>query len=491
MNWRPAGRHLLPFLAAALLLAVPAAQDRTSSAVAAELVRASIGATASGPWSPVDLSPLRLAQGHAFVRVVFDVHPDQRASPEPLGLYLSGTFSAAATWNGIAIGNKGVPGKTRVLEQPGRIDAALPIPQDALKPGENQLILEMASHYRMPGVSSVFNGTRGRFGLHLAPYSSHWHRSLGYYVVPSLVLGLFAAALVASLTYVQFEDRTDQRIAFAAAATLLTLAGAEISRSVVNFPYPLQAFRLSVLLSASVMLALLLVVLAKRASTVRWPTRYALPVGALVIIGATLVPGWFDARTAAAIGAGAASGIVLNIAGIRQRNPSSIAVCAVLALILALAVYDPGQFMDRALYAAALPLLAIVFRTRASRPRQNQSGHLIVHSGADQTIVNLQEIRAIHGAGNYAEFELENGKRIMEKTSLSRLSNELPANFCRIHRSHIVDIHGIRDIRSLGGGRYEVGLLDGSRLPWRAPGRPAKAAGQCDGCPGFSERMKR
>jgi two-component system LytT family response regulator len=46
------------------------------------------------------------------------------------------------------------------------------------------------------------------------------------------------------------------------------------------------------------------------------------------------------------------------------------------------------------------------------------------------------------------------------------LEQELdPGKFARVHRSAIVSLDRVRELRSLGGGEYRVLLLDGTQVP--------------------------
>ena len=41
----------------------------------------------------------------------------------------------------------------------------------------------------------------------------------------------------------------------------------------------------------------------------------------------------------------------------------------------------------------------------------------------------------------------------------------LPANYCRIHKSYIIDLEKIESIQTLGGGKYRALLKSGECLP--------------------------
>ncbi|UII31445.1 LytTR family DNA-binding domain-containing protein [Fulvivirga ulvae] len=67
---------------------------------------------------------------------------------------------------------------------------------------------------------------------------------------------------------------------------------------------------------------------------------------------------------------------------------------------------------------------------------------------ADNKIVKVvfDEIVVINGDGPYVKIITEDGRKIMSLQSMSKLIQMLPANFFRVHRSHIVNIDHIDSI---------------------------------------------
>ena len=104
-------------------------------------------------------------------------------------------------------------------------------------------------------------------------------------------------------------------------------------------------------------------------------------------------------------------------------------------------------------------------RVEGRCPRQPGARFLAFRRGGELEVIPVEQIRAIHGAGNYAEVELINGRRLLHDKPLDQLAQCLPDRFIRIHRSHIVSLDHVRRLRSLPGSRYRVELDDGSELP--------------------------
>jgi two-component system LytT family response regulator len=79
--------------------------------------------------------------------------------------------------------------------------------------------------------------------------------------------------------------------------------------------------------------------------------------------------------------------------------------------------------------------------------------------------VTAKEVDWIEGHGNYAKLHVGKGTHLV-RTTLAALEQELdPARFTRVHRSAIVALDRVRELRSLGGGEYRVLLTDGTLVP--------------------------
>ena len=224
-------RTLAAYLAAALVLLLPLALTGPTVAPASRVLSAEID-DGRGGWRNVHLTDLTLPNGRvSTLRARIWVDPAVAASTEPLGLYLSGTFSAEATWNGAAVGGKGRPGPTPSLERPGRIDSVLLLPSERVQAGENELVLRMSSAHLTHSVRTVVHGRGGLFGVRVAPFSAEPRRPLGYYAAPFFMSGVLL--LGCAVVVLRGEARTAGCVILGA---LAAAALAEVSRSIVNYP---------------------------------------------------------------------------------------------------------------------------------------------------------------------------------------------------------------------------------------------------------------
>jgi DNA-binding LytR/AlgR family response regulator len=135
------------------------------------------------------------------------------------------------------------------------------------------------------------------------------------------------------------------------------------------------------------------------------------------------------------------------------------------------AFQDDPVYLDSMVYASMLPLLAfLIFARRGRAPEimantADLAARIAIGGANRRRIVPLSMIKALHGAGNYAEFELNSGERVLDERKLADWAASLPPIFFRVHRSHIVNLEQTRAVLTLGAGKYEVEMTDHSRIP--------------------------
>jgi len=103
-----------------------------------------------------------------------------------------------------------------------------------------------------------------------------------------------------------------------------------------------------------------------------------------------------------------------------------------------------------------------------------------IRDGAKLTRVRLDEVLAIVSAGNYVEFVLRDGRKVLMRSSLSALQNELsPRGFLRTHRSWLVNASRMTALKPEGSGDYTVQLESvAAPLSRRFPEALAKLRGK-------------
>ena len=101
---------------------------------------------------------------------------------------------------------------------------------------------------------------------------------------------------------------------------------------------------------------------------------------------------------------------------------------------------------------------------RKARPATEFLDRLLVKSRTTFYLINVEEIDWVTAAGNYVELHIGNKSHLLRKT-LNALEAKLdPRRFLRIHRSVIVNVERIKEIRPWHYGDHKVVLLGGTQL---------------------------
>jgi DNA-binding LytR/AlgR family response regulator len=454
-----------PYLIAVIVLTLPALLQPASTEEAGNLISLGLAAERTGPWQPARLDALVLPDNHAWLRAVFTVPLSGLAADSPpLGLYLSGTFSARVIWNGQEVGHKGEPAVSREGEIPGPVDAIIHLPAEILSPGNNTALIELSSHFRQNSLNSILHGGDALPGLRLASYSSEVRRPISYYAAPLITFVLLAVAAFVLLT-VTAHQRTRALVLVAA---LMISAATEIFRAFYAYPYSWHMLRLGLLASAALVFACALPFYTAARAGVSLPT-WLLPTLVVAGIAAILWVGPPQDVVHGVLWLCVPISIAFAIRATRRGISDSAMLLGALVCLMISLLLDSGRFFDQYLYVAVIPLMAALCRPKPARPlplpEKTEPARLIVHSAGRQRVIDINEILAIQGAGNYAEIKLAGGETVLDDRSLKALLTLLPASFVRVHRSHLANLDDVTELRSLGAGKYELLLSRGQRCP--------------------------
>jgi DNA-binding LytR/AlgR family response regulator len=142
-----------------------------------------------------------------------------------------------------------------------------------------------------------------------------------------------------------------------------------------------------------------------------------------------------------------------------------------LAYLMAGARYEFGAFgphffyefgkdvLGYALFVSGFALVDHLLRQQALIDAPALVRTFDIRDGAKLTRVRLEEILAIASAGNYVEFVMRDGRRLLMRSPLSALELELAARgFVRTHRSWLVNAEKVTALKPEGSGDYAVEL---------------------------------
>lgn len=91
--------------------------------------------------------------------------------------------------------------------------------------------------------------------------------------------------------------------------------------------------------------------------------------------------------------------------------------------------------------------------------------YLLVKNGSNLLRLLISEVESISGYGNYSQLHLQNGEQNLHEMGLESLLKILPASFLRVHKSHLLNLDQFAELKSLGGGQYQVKTLSGNLIP--------------------------
>ncbi|HKQ11231.1 MAG TPA: LytTR family DNA-binding domain-containing protein, partial [Rhizomicrobium sp.] len=121
----------------------------------------------------------------------------------------------------------------------------------------------------------------------------------------------------------------------------------------------------------------------------------------------------------------------------------------------------PKDVLAYGLFIGGIALVGHLLRQQQLIQTPGQSLTFDIRDGAKLTRVRLSDILAITSAGNYVEFALQDGRRLLMRSPLSALESDLEGRgFVRTHRSWLVNSARVTALKPEGSGDYEISLGD-------------------------------
>jgi two-component system LytT family response regulator len=118
-----------------------------------------------------------------------------------------------------------------------------------------------------------------------------------------------------------------------------------------------------------------------------------------------------------------------------------------------------AELRERSGRDAKLVTLLEGLRRDRQRPQR-----LVVRTGGRIFFVSVPEIDWIEAAGNYVKLHVGQTSHLLRDTMKHLETDLVGARFARLHRSALVNVDRIRELRQDGDGNWEVVMLDGTRL---------------------------
>ena len=119
----------------------------------------------------------------------------------------------------------------------------------------------------------------------------------------------------------------------------------------------------------------------------------------------------------------------------------------------------PKDVLAYGLFIGGIGVVGHLLRQQQLIQTPGQTLTLDIRDGAKLTRVRLSDILAITSAGNYVEFALQDGRRLLMRSPLSALESDLEGRgFVRTHRSWLVNSARVTALKPEGSGDYEISL---------------------------------
>lgn len=119
-----------------------------------------------------------------------------------------------------------------------------------------------------------------------------------------------------------------------------------------------------------------------------------------------------------------------------------------------------GVTVYLALLAAVIAWRQWLLRQADRAISQPSVSRLLVRKDEELVPVGVERILCISGAGDYSEIVTAEHRHLTRRR-LTELSSQLPDQFLRVHRSHLVNLDLMERAESVGGGRLRIHLSHG------------------------------
>lgn len=119
------------------------------------------------------------------------------------------------------------------------------------------------------------------------------------------------------------------------------------------------------------------------------------------------------------------------------------------------------RYLERERQGEMAGRLAELLQSNGQRPGGER---LLVKSGGRVQFVEVDSIDWVEAEGNYVRLYAGEQVHLMRETMNGLIDKIGPQKFFRIHRSRIVNVNRVKELRIAGGGDYQVVLLDGTKL---------------------------
>lgn len=419
-----------------------------------------------------------------WIRMTVDL-PGESVPDTPLGLYVFGKMASRVWINGVEAGSNGLPGLDVAAETAGRMDTVFALPRRHLYTGENEIVFLASAHH---SVISVRNPVHA---VLIADYNDPQGIILDGYLPALFTLGAFVVALVYfGVLYLSEGRRLPQLVLFLLTASMTAQLLVETSRGLIAYPYPYLDIRLALIMLLSSLFGLCTLLLVTVRFTEGRQRMLALGAGVATALAAIVLTPGFDGKASFSMLALVLAAFAVSLFAAFRHKPQAIAHAAALAGFAILILLGQGRFLDNFFYYAIAALILFLFvqqaramaRERQLRLREAETARklelaldqarertapqmLVFKSPGKVERLSSHTIVRCSGAGDYVELFLSDGTTQLHNGSLNELEETLPAQFLRVHRSHIVNTAYVTALQRSATGTGDLEMSVGDPVP--------------------------
>ena len=417
-----------------------------------------------------------------WVLAEIDVAPLPGKAP-PLGVVVLGRGARLVFVDGTLIGASGRPASEKDGEVAGPMDSVHLIPTELSRAGPKKVAVLVSGHLNL-------NSRVEPPVLAIAPFRHPRDIQLQSYALPLAALGAFlSAAIYFGAMGLRQRDRAGNRLVALLCLLLALQLLAEVLRGIWAYPYWMHDVRLGLIWVVALAFGGVLIAVSAQ--------RFRPPIPRLVIgLGMTssallslFAPG-ADEMTVRATILSALWAFGIAASAVHQDQPSAKRFALAFGVYTLVAFMLSGAFLDIALYAVTALFLGYLFVQQAEDNTRLARAHAGVSERATRLEQALAEASSVASsetvqlkvgrgtenipvsaimqcaaAGDYVELQLRDGRKLLANSSLTKLEEILPANFLRVHRSHLVNTAEITALTTESNGSGQIRLANGDTVP--------------------------
>lgn len=405
---------------------------------------------------------------HLWVKATITIGQSYIDLQQANAFYFFAKTSSEVYFNGVKIGQNGTPHSNPEREFVGKMDVRFYLPNELIRPGENEVLFHLSSHHGWLHLSTPIHFAG------IAEYGPSQDFFLNNLLVSLLLLGalLIGAVYLAALS-VKAEQPRQERWLFLMVFFAIGQLFLELLRGLYQYDYPVQDLRLILIVACAFGfgVCLLWVCLSKFAIGNR---KQWFMLGATASLLAIYLLPSFDIKTAAAILMPAVLVTILLGWQVYQRRSQTLLIYFVILLLFNVAAlitlstfhnilfyYIITALMMMLMVKQAQELIAnkaaradeqkqiVKLQFRLAQSEQQQAPPKLTLNSAGQTeLLNTAEIIFCKAAGDYVEIMLKDNKLRLFSGSLKNLQLQLPDTFMKVHRSYVVNLDFVNALKS-------------------------------------------